>query len=105
MFQWWISFFFYFLKSNWNTWSSSIRDDSFNNEIINIKNLFSLNQAEIISAFTIDLLKESKKWINKITKNPFPIKIGFHSGSAVGGIIGHKNDQYCLFSDTINTVQ
>jgi hypothetical protein len=31
--------------------------------------------------------------------------IGFHSGPAVGGIVGAKNFQYCLFGDTINTVE
>ncbi|CAF3287078.1 unnamed protein product [Rotaria socialis] len=68
-----------------------------------IKNPLGLNQAEIIAGLSLELIKSSKRVISPLTQQPFPVKIGFHSGSAVGGIVGAKNFQYCLFGDTINT--
>ncbi|CAF3550294.1 unnamed protein product, partial [Rotaria sp. Silwood2] len=90
------------LKSGSST-RSSIGEDSLEEGITTVKNPLGLNQAEIVAGLALEILKQSKKLINKISKIPFKTKIGFHSGSAVGGIVGHKNYQYCLFGDTVNT--
>ncbi|CAF3508240.1 unnamed protein product [Rotaria sordida] len=65
------------------------------------KNLFELNSTEIIAALSLELLQASEDIHNPITNKPFDLKFGFHSGMAIGGIIGIRNYQYCLFGDTV----
>lgn len=41
-----------------------------------MKNPLGLNQAEIIAALSLDLVKNSKRVINPVTKQPFRVKFG-----------------------------
>ncbi|CAF1174863.1 unnamed protein product [Adineta ricciae] len=83
---------------------SSITSVAFSEELNgDLKNPLGLNQAEVIAGLALEMLASSKKVINPVTGQPFRLKTGFHSGSAVGGIVGAKNVQYCLFGDTVNT--
>lgn len=41
-----------------------------------MKNPLGLNQAEVIAGLALDLVKNSKRLINPITKQPFRVKFG-----------------------------
>jgi class 3 adenylate cyclase len=65
------------------------------------------DQTELICEVALELLSHSSQLHNPFEENEndnhLKIKIGFHSGSIVGGIVGISKIQFCLFGDTVNT--
>ena len=65
------------------------------------------NQAERICAVALELMQSSSELHNPFEDNEpddhLKVKIGFHTGSIVAGIVGMTTIQFCLFGDTVNT--
>jgi len=53
------------------------------------------NQAELLAAVGLEI-------IESLSESEISIRIGFHSGSVVGGIVGTSRFQFCLFGDAVN---
>ena len=65
---------------------------------INKKQYPFYNQVELICEVALELLKAQ----NDLDSN-LKVKIGFNTGSVVGGIVGISRFQFCLFGDAVNT--
>ena len=51
----------------------------------------------------VQFLHQRNEWQKKLSKQSWQIRIGLHSGSLVGGVVGTRKYSYNVFGDTVNT--
>ncbi|KAF1752134.1 hypothetical protein GCK72_018688 [Caenorhabditis remanei] len=57
--------------------------------------------AENMCHVALGMMWEARSVVDPITKTPFLLRIGLHSGTIIAGVVGTKSPKYCLFGETV----
>ncbi|KAL8603727.1 hypothetical protein ACOMHN_024343 [Nucella lapillus] len=61
------------------------------------------DHVERMANFAMDMVEAASYVRSPATGYPLQIQVGFHSGSVVAGVIGHKKPRYDIYGDAVNT--
>lgn len=61
-----------------------------------------IDHAHRVSQFALMVREAAKQVLSPVSGEPIQLRIGIHSGSCIGGIVGNLTPFYDLFGDTIN---